>query len=284
MDEQRALLDQLMGTTRDLSEIQKGRVHKIRFSDHDVCKNYLCGLCPHVAFAATKSDMVGGANKCLSNELTMNDGILHITRANAASEFVIPLRPMLAKMSGMRCLLTIKIVMGKKQEVLNRHVANLIFTAHIFNFLSPMISSYERDLLHCLENIVKLCDRKIDKQRQRTDQDLLISEDDVMKIFSLHKQISDCIHQCEECVKEGHIDRIYDLVKQVSQLQESANKIANLPDEKRNLVCETSGNYMSSRYFIQFFFYCHICVSFFCFLMAAHSPGTTMNACAHTLR
>jgi hypothetical protein len=62
MDEQRALLDQLMGTTRDLSETQKGRVHKIRFSDHEVCKNYLCGLCPFVAFAATKSDMVGDCN------------------------------------------------------------------------------------------------------------------------------------------------------------------------------------------------------------------------------
>ena len=60
MDEQRALLDQLMGSTRDLSDTQKDRVHKIRFSDQNVCKNYLCGLCPYVAFAATKSDMVSG--------------------------------------------------------------------------------------------------------------------------------------------------------------------------------------------------------------------------------
>ena len=58
MDEQRALLDQLFGTTRDLSETQKGRVQKVRFSDKEVCKNYLCGLCPYVAFAGTKSDMV----------------------------------------------------------------------------------------------------------------------------------------------------------------------------------------------------------------------------------
>ena len=51
-------MDQLMGTTRDLSELQRKDVKVLRFSDHDVCKNYLCGLCPYVAFAATKSDMV----------------------------------------------------------------------------------------------------------------------------------------------------------------------------------------------------------------------------------
>lgn len=113
-----------------------------------------------------------------------------------------------------------------------------------------MMFRYERDLLHTLENIVKTCDRKIEKQKQRTDQDLELSQEDVQRIFSIHKQISDCLSQCEAvCGGEqgSSVDNVYELVKQVSQLQDSANRIANPPDEKRNIVCETSGNYMSAR-------------------------------------
>jgi hypothetical protein len=57
MDEARAMLDQLMGKTRNLSETQKDTVQRIRFSDDGVCKYYICGLCPYIAFTATKSDM-----------------------------------------------------------------------------------------------------------------------------------------------------------------------------------------------------------------------------------
>ena len=113
--------------------------------------------------------------------------------------------------------------------------------------------SYERDLLRTLENIVKSCDRKIEKQKQRTDQDMLMSEEDAQRVFALHKQISDCLRQCEalgedkDKDQQGSMDRVYELMKQVSQLQDSANRIASPSDEKRNLVCETSGNFMSSR-------------------------------------
>lgn len=107
--------------------------------------------------------------------------------------------------------------------------------------------SYERDLLHSLENIVKSCDRKIDKQKQRTDQDMLMSQDDVKRVFNVYKQISDCLSECEACGEDGNVDRVFDLMKQVSLLHDNANHVANFSDEKRNLVCDTSGNYMSSR-------------------------------------
>ena len=97
---------------------------------------------------------------------------------------------------------------------------------------------------------MKTCDRKIDKQKQRTDQDMLISQEDVERIFTYHQQISQLLEECEVCGRQGNIDRVYEIMKHVSQLQESVNKIANPPDEKRNIVCEISGNYMSSRYVI----------------------------------
>mmetsp|Transcript_6135 Transcript_6135/g.9249 ORF Transcript_6135/g.9249 Transcript_6135/m.9249 type:complete len:473 (-) Transcript_6135:168-1586(-) len=57
MDEARAMLDQLMGKTRNLSETQKDTVQQLHFSDDQVCKYFLCGLCPYIAFNSTKSDM-----------------------------------------------------------------------------------------------------------------------------------------------------------------------------------------------------------------------------------
>ena len=102
-------------------------------------------------------------------------------------------------------------------------------------------------MLHSLENIVKSCDRKIEKQKQRTDQDNLMPQEDVQRVFVVYKQISELLKECEACSESGNIDHVYELMKQVSVLHDNANHVANPPDEKRNLVCETSGNYMSSR-------------------------------------
>jgi len=57
MNEARAMLDQLMGKTRDLSEDLKKSIKEIHFSDRQVCKRFICGLCPHILFNATKSDI-----------------------------------------------------------------------------------------------------------------------------------------------------------------------------------------------------------------------------------
>ena len=57
MDEARAILDQLMGKTRNLTDDVKSKVRDAHFSDPTVCKRYICGLCPHLLFNATKSDI-----------------------------------------------------------------------------------------------------------------------------------------------------------------------------------------------------------------------------------
>ncbi len=54
MDEQRALLDQLMGMNRDGDKPQEEITD---FLDARVCKNFLCGLCPQDLFQNTKMDM-----------------------------------------------------------------------------------------------------------------------------------------------------------------------------------------------------------------------------------
>lgn len=51
------MLDELMGKTRDLTDDIKKKVRQTHFSDKEVCKDYLCGVCPYLLFTTTKSDM-----------------------------------------------------------------------------------------------------------------------------------------------------------------------------------------------------------------------------------
>jgi len=55
MDEQRKLLDQLMGKHRNADASVK--VKERHFSDNDVCKFHLAGLCPYSLFQNTRSDL-----------------------------------------------------------------------------------------------------------------------------------------------------------------------------------------------------------------------------------
>ena len=53
MDAQRKLLDSLMGSNRNGVEERSTK----KFTDSDVCKNYLCGLCPSELLLNTKTDI-----------------------------------------------------------------------------------------------------------------------------------------------------------------------------------------------------------------------------------
>eukprot|EP00929_Paragymnodinium_shiwhaense_P010100 TRINITY_DN114594_c0_g1_i1.p1 TRINITY_DN114594_c0_g1~~TRINITY_DN114594_c0_g1_i1.p1 ORF type:complete len:377 (-),score=158.26 TRINITY_DN114594_c0_g1_i1:110-1240(-) len=66
MDDARALLDQLMGKDRHLApELQRGLP---KFTDEEVCKNHLLGLCPHELFTNTKYD-IGPCKKAHDDHL-----------------------------------------------------------------------------------------------------------------------------------------------------------------------------------------------------------------------
>jgi hypothetical protein len=58
MNEQRALLDKLMGRDRNSVVKNKNTITKTRrYDDRDVCQFFLAGLCPHELFKNTKSDL-----------------------------------------------------------------------------------------------------------------------------------------------------------------------------------------------------------------------------------
>lgn len=57
MDAQRALLDELMGAARNLTEEEKKGYKEIRWDDKEVCGAYMVRFCPHELFVNTKSDL-----------------------------------------------------------------------------------------------------------------------------------------------------------------------------------------------------------------------------------
>jgi hypothetical protein len=195
MDEARAMLDQLMGKTRNLSDTQKDTIYKIHFSDEQVCKYYLCGLCPYIAFHGTKSDM----GKCPY--------------------------PICGDIDADTC----------------RHEWNQLKQQEKDSY------GYEYKLLNYLGNIIQQCDRKIEKHKLRSEQDMVLAEEDFKKISIMYKQIGDLIEQCEYYGERNDIDRCLEIMKQVEQLKEASRKVANPPEEKKITVCEISGNFMSSR-------------------------------------
>ena len=52
MDEARKMLDELMGANRN-GDVDEDKRRKI--TDSDICRNFLCGLCPPELFTNTKS-------------------------------------------------------------------------------------------------------------------------------------------------------------------------------------------------------------------------------------
>ncbi|KAF5180215.1 Luc7-like protein [Thalictrum thalictroides] len=57
MDAQRALLDELMGAARNLTDEEKKGFREICWDDRDVCGSYMVRFCPHDLFVNTRSDL-----------------------------------------------------------------------------------------------------------------------------------------------------------------------------------------------------------------------------------
>ncbi|GMH08781.1 hypothetical protein Nepgr_010621 [Nepenthes gracilis] len=57
MDAQRALLDELMGAARNLTEEEKKGYREIKWDDKEVCRFYMVRFCPHDLFYNTRSDL-----------------------------------------------------------------------------------------------------------------------------------------------------------------------------------------------------------------------------------
>ncbi|XP_010482475.1 PREDICTED: luc7-like protein 3 [Camelina sativa] len=57
MDAQRALLDELMGAARNLTDEERRGFKEVKWDDREVCAFYMVRFCPHDLFVNTRSDL-----------------------------------------------------------------------------------------------------------------------------------------------------------------------------------------------------------------------------------
>ncbi|KAH9602352.1 hypothetical protein KSS87_020017 [Heliosperma pusillum] len=57
MDAQRALLDELMGAARNLTDEEKKGYRELKWDDREVCSCFMVRFCPHDLFVNTRSDL-----------------------------------------------------------------------------------------------------------------------------------------------------------------------------------------------------------------------------------
>ncbi|KAG5188699.1 hypothetical protein JKP88DRAFT_25649, partial [Tribonema minus] len=197
MDETRALLDQLMGRERDVP-LDKRTNRKRHFTDDDVCKFHLVGLCPYALFNNTKSDL--GEHP---NGEEDNDDMKEMYEA----------RPL---------------------EERERY-------------------GYERQLLRCLEELVAGVDRKVERNRERCNLENSgsgIPEDALQELLKLEVGIKEKTEESEKLAEDGEIDEAQARLEEVASMQQKKNSIekqyTSIKTVKRNIVCEVSGNIMSS--------------------------------------
>ncbi len=195
MDDQRALLDMLMGKTRNLPDSLKNTVKEISFHDREVCKHFMCGLCPYILFNATKSDL-GRCPKSVCD----NPDAIELRRKYA------------------------QIPQEQKD-----------------------VDGYEYDLYMFLDDLVRQCDQRIQKNKKRAEKDMQISEESLQKIAIIEGQIRTLTDECVTAAENGDIDQSQEISSRIDVLKKEIDSIANPKDQKVVTVCEVSGNFMSTR-------------------------------------
>jgi RNA-binding protein Luc7-like 2 len=195
MDEAKKMLDELMGKTRDLTEDNKRSVRQTHFSDPEVCKDFLCGVCPYSLFTATKSDL----GKC-------------------------PM-PICGDGDAEEC--------KRQYEHLSQEEKDKY--------------GYEHKLMQHLERLLQTCDRRVSRNKEKAAEQMAISEGDVVKIAALRTQIQTGIDQCENAAEAGNVDASISLINQADQAKAVLDRIMHSYDDKQIIVCEVSGNFISSK-------------------------------------
>ncbi len=98
-----------------------------------------------------------------------------------------------------------------------------------------------------LDRLVQQCDRRIEKNKIKAEEQMAISEEDVKKIAILQGQMQELLDSCESAADSGSIDTSMGFIAQADQLRDTIDKITHPYMDKRITVCEISGNFVSNR-------------------------------------
>ncbi|XP_022731154.1 luc7-like protein 3 isoform X2 [Durio zibethinus] len=210
MDAQRALLDELMGTARNLTEEQKKGYREIRWDDKEVCAFYMVRFCPHDLFVNTRSDL----GPCPR---------VHDQKLKDRTFYAFP---------GQHIFFMI---------VLWDSYFKLLFEICDFSFeKSPRHDAYvpkfEAELAQFCEKLVMDLDRRVRRGQERLAQEVEtapltpLSAEKSEQLFVLEEKIKNLLEQVETLGEAGKVDEAEVLMRK----------------EKKMALCEVCGSFLAA--------------------------------------
>ncbi|GFY80792.1 LUC7 N terminus domain-containing protein [Actinidia rufa] len=207
MESQRALLDELMGAARNLTEDEKKGYKEITWDDKEVCGMYMVRFCPHDLFVNTRSDL-GPCPRIHDPKLKER----HVDKP------VSCYFDSLASMTG-GLALNIKVIPSARAPGYCR--AKECITGFSFE-KSPRHDSYvprfEAELAHFCEKLVMDLDRRVRRGRERIDQEVEVPPPPPVETLNTEKTA----------------------LTQQSQ----TGKLLMLAQEKKMALCEICGSFL----------------------------------------
>ncbi len=75
----------------------------------------------------------------------------------------------------------------------------------------------------------------------------MLSDEDFQKCLVIERQLQELLYNAEKSAEFGDVDTSYELLVKTEELRKEQEAIASFKDEKKTMVCEVSGNLMSSK-------------------------------------
>lgn len=244
MDAQRAMLDELMGAARNLTEEEKKTYREPRWDDDDVCCFFMVRFCPHDLFVNTRSDL-GPCPKI--HDLKLKE---RFEKSKRHDKYVSIFESRLARFcESLLSELGRKILRDRKRIMDEGDVA----PPTILNEKPDQFSVLEEKLKKLLEQVEMLGEagkvdeaealmRKVDilnagKKALTQQSSDMLTQEKKMALSVLEEQIKKLLEQVEMPGEAGKAD-------EVSTQQSS--KRAMLPQIKKMVLCEICGSLMTA--------------------------------------
>ncbi|THF99680.1 hypothetical protein TEA_008123 [Camellia sinensis var. sinensis] len=227
MDAQRALLDELMGSARNLTEEERKGYKEITWDDKEVCGMYMVRFCPHDLFVNTRSDLVTEWDTWLN-----------------ACRVILLIRLVLSFVASGPCPKIHDLKLKESFEKSPRH--------------DSYVPRFEAELAHFCEKLVMDLDRRVRRGRERIDQEVEgppppISGEKSEQLSVLEEKIKNLLDQVETLGEAGKVDEAEALMRKVETLnaektaftqQSPTDKVLMIAQEKKMALCEICGSFL----------------------------------------
>ncbi|KAH7557413.1 hypothetical protein JRO89_XS11G0150800 [Xanthoceras sorbifolium] len=243
MDAQRALLDELMGAARNLTDEERKGYKEITWDDKEVCAFYMVRFCPHDLFVNTRSDL-GPCPRIHDQKLKERITVISVSHAQWHSSLVsvyISVFLICIASSFLKC----NEFAVPRFEKSPRHDA--------------YVPKFEAELAQFCEKLVMDLDRRVRCGRERLTQEVEpappapVSGEKSEQLSVLEEKIKNLLEQVEALGEAGKVDEAEALMRKVEMLnvektaltqQPQNDKVLMLAQEKKMALCEICGSFL----------------------------------------